>query len=109
MLLCSCNLGSQKHVGAKKFCLNVFKTQARNRIVLGKGLLILNDNKTFIIKNDSLKFSDIKGEWDLLGKSSDTKNFIFKPENHIRQMSKLPEFEVKIGEKIYYLIFDFCE
>lgn len=111
LFLCSCNLGSKKHKNSdvQQFCLDVFKTQAKNKIMIGKGFLTLNGDKTFIIKNDSLKFSNITGEWELSGSSSATKYFIFKPKNHIRQMSKLPEFEVKSEGKTIYLIFTFCE
>ncbi len=93
----------------KKFCLNIEETQKRNNIRMGKGTMRLNKNMTFDIINDSTEFSNIKGEWDLCCEASDWGNYVFKPKNHIKQMSSLPEFEVKINNKIYFLVFTFCK
>ncbi len=98
-----------KNTAPRNFCLNIEETQKRNGIKIGKGTLTLNNDMTFEIVNDSLKFSNIKGDWDTCCKASDWKNYIFKPQNHIRQMTKSPEFEIKIGTNVYFLIFTSCD
>lgn len=107
----ACNDGYQQNIGGlagKKFCLNREATKKLNNILIGNGYLQLFANKTFIIKNDSLQFSDIRGGWDLCCKESDWGNFIFKPTNHIKQVSANPSFEIMVQGKIYTLIFTTC-
>lgn len=111
MFFASCVSRYQQNIKAlasSRFCLDVERTEKRNNIKIGNGSLVLNENKTFDNKNDSKIFSNIKGEWDLCCDNS-WGNYIFKPKNHIRQMSLLPEFEVKIEDKIFILIFTTCE
>ncbi len=111
LLFESCNSGYEQNIeglAPRKFCLNIEETQKRNAIRIGKGTLTLNKDMTFDIMNDSTQFSNIKGEWDLCCEASDWGNYIFKPENHIKQMSSLPEFEVKLNNKIYFLVFTSC-
>ena len=111
LLFVSCVSGYEQNIqglAPRKFCLNIEETEKRNNIKIGKGTLTLNEDKTFDIVNDSLKFSNIKGEWDLCCKASDWGNYVFKPKKHIRQMSSVPEFEVKIDGQIYFLIFTTC-
>jgi hypothetical protein len=106
-----CNSGYEQNIeglATRKFCLNIEETQKRNTIRIGKGTLTLNKDMTFEIMNDSTQFSNIKGEWDLCCEASDWGNYIFKPENHIKQMSSLPEFEVKLNNKIFFLVFTSC-
>lgn len=111
LLFESCNSGYEQNIkvfAPRKFCLNIEETQKRNNIKIGKGALTLNKDMTFNVMNDSSQFSNIKGQWDLCCQASDWGNYIFKPENHIRQMSNLPEFEVKLNNKIYFLVFTSC-
>ena len=112
ILFNSCVSGYEQNIqnfAPRKFCLDINETKKRNPIDIGNGTLTLNKDMTFLIENDSLKFSNIKGTWDLCCKASDWGNYVFKPENHIRQMSSLPEFEVKIEDKTYILVFTSCK
>ncbi len=111
-LLASCDSGYKQNIQgleSKIFCLDVNETKKRNNINIGRGTLTFNKNMTFNIENDTLKFSKIKGTWDLCCQASDWGNYVFKPENHIRQISSTPELEVNIGDKIYFLMFTNCE
>jgi len=109
-LLTSCSGYEQNIQGmkGKKFCLDLAETKKRNNIYIGNGYLSLNGDLTFTVTNDSSKFSNIKGTWDLCCNGSDWGNYIFKPNNHIRQMSSLPEFEIKIDDQTYSLVFTNC-
>jgi hypothetical protein len=108
----SCNSGYEQNIQrmySQKFCLDINATKKRNEINIGKGTLLLKKDMTFIIENDTLKYSNIKGEWDLCCRGSDWGNYVFKPENHIRQMTSSPVMEVKIEKNTYYLVFTSCE
>src|SRR4051794_5088231 len=108
LFFCSCVSGYEQNIqalGGTKFCLDINETKKRNKINIGKGTLILNKNQTFQILNDSIRFSNIKGEWDLCCEASDWGNYIFKPDNHLRQTTLLPNLEVKIDGEIYILVF----
>ena len=107
----SCLSGYEQNIEGladRKFCLDITETNKRNNINIGRGTLTLNKNMTFTIENDSSKFSNINGSWDLCCKGSDWGNYVFKPENHIRQISNTPEMEVKIQNKTYSLVFTTC-
>ena len=110
-LFISCNSGYEQNINAlsgKRLCLNIRETENKNKINIGKGILTFNRDKTFTITNDSAWFSNISGEWDLCC-SNEWGEYVFEPQNHIRQITLLPEFEIKIDNKIYQLVFTSCE
>ncbi|HEY9258154.1 hypothetical protein, partial [Chitinophaga sp.] len=81
-MLLSCNPTSRyqnvSQFYGKVRCLDVQKTEAENCIKIGNGKLFFNSDMTFRITNDSLKYSNIYGKWDLCCYASDYGNFVFK-------------------------------
>jgi len=112
VIISSCESNYSKklnQLNSKKYCLNKNQTQKLNNISLGNGSLTLRNDNTFLIQNDSLKFSNIEGHWDLCCEPKWAFT-VFKPSNHIRQMcTGNPEFEIKVDDKTYTLSFEPCQ
>jgi hypothetical protein len=108
-----CVSGYEQNIAAfapATFCLDINETKNRNtEIKIGEGSLTLNKDMSFKITNDSLKFSNIIGEWDLCCRGSDWGNYVFKLKNHIKQITSSPKIEIKVDNKIYNLVFTVCE
>lgn len=111
-LIVSCNWTSKeqnlKGLYGKQFCLDVQQTSEVNKVIIGNGRLILNKGMTFEVTNDSLKYSNIKGSWDICCYDSDYGNYIFKVDGMKEWKTSTPEFYIKDGEKEIRLIFKIC-
>ena len=90
------------------YCLDIEQTQAANHIKIGHGKLVLHEDMSFLILNDSLKYSNITGQWDICCPRSDFGNYIFK-------VKGLPEWKqadanlfVLIDQKQIRLFFTPC-
>ena len=90
-------------------CLDVKETERINKIKIGNGKLIFNKDKTFIVTNDSVKYSNIKGIWDLCCSGSDYGNFVFTVDGYKPYESSIPSFYITIGGKEIKLVFTICE
>lgn len=78
-------------------------------INLGNCSLVLNGDKTFVIKTDSAKDLKITGEWDLCCKGSDYGNYVFRFGNLQELKSNLPNLYVVINNKVVKLFFGDCK
>lgn len=109
-LSCNSSLNQKnEQITSKKFCLDVEKTQKINGIKLGAGSLTLNEDKTYIIVNDSSRFSNITGIWDIWHQGPPGKNYSLKPTNHIKQIFDTERMEIKVNGVIYTLLFTTCK
>lgn len=93
----------------KKFCIDVERTQKINNIKIGAGSLTLNEDRTYIIINDSSRFSNITGTWDVWRQGPPGKNYSLKPTNHIKQIFDTERMEIKVDGVIYTLLFTTCK
>lgn len=111
-IIVSCNWTSKeqnlKGLYGKQFCLDVKQTEEANKIKIGNGKLTLNKDMTFEVINDSLKYSNVKGCWDICCYDSDYGNYIFKLEGLQEWKTSSPEFYIKVDNKEIRLIFKVC-
>ncbi|MBL7707642.1 MAG: hypothetical protein JNJ86_01150 [Chitinophagaceae bacterium] len=107
---CNCSGKRQtlKGIYGKVFCLDVQKTESFNKIRIGEGTLTLNKNMTFKITNDSLKYSNITGTWDICCYDSDFGNYIFRVKGLNDWKTSLPEIYIKTSDGEVKLIFRTC-
>lgn len=112
-ILLSCNPTSRyQNVSGfygKVRCLDVQQTEAENNIKIGNGKLIFNSDMTFHITNDSLKYSNINGKWDLCCYGSDYGNFVFTVDGLPTLKTPIPVLDVKIDGKKVRLTFTLCD
>jgi hypothetical protein len=104
----SCNGDKKQNLRGlfgEQFYLDVKETEKVNKIVIGNGKLTLKKDMTFEVVNDSPKFSNIKGTWDICCYDSDYGNYVFKVEGMPEWKSSSPEFYIRIDGKDIRLIF----
>ena len=89
------------------YCLDVLRTETFNKIKAGAGKLSFNKDMTLNISNDSIRYSNIKGKWDI-SSYADYGNFIFKMPGFDDQITDLPEFYVMLDGKKIKLFFKTC-
>jgi hypothetical protein len=103
ILFLSCNWTSKEQnmrgLYGYTYCLDVKETSEMNKIHVGNGKLIFNRDKTFLVTNDSAKYSNIKGEWDLCCSGSDYGNFVLSIEGYAPFKSNIPTFIINVDEK----------
>ncbi len=112
LTIISCNSGYQQNIegfAPRTFCLDILQTEKENNIKIGKGTLTLNKDMTFSILNDSAKYSNLTGEWDLCCEGSDWGNYVFKVKGLKDWEQASPNLYVLIGNKKMYLYFTTCE
>lgn len=98
-----------KRLYGEVMCLDVYKTEKTNNIHIGNGKLIFNEDKTFLVTNDSAKYSNVKGTWDLCCSESDYGNYVFTVEGHEPLKTVLPIFYINVDGKEVQLIFTNCQ
>lgn len=113
MLLFRCNPSSKRQnlerFYGTKFCLDRKQTEDFNKIKIGSGTLIFNSDMTFIVTNDSAKYSNIEGKWDICCAESDYGNYVFKVEGLKPWETNLPDFFVIVDSKKIRLFFTGCQ
>lgn len=97
-----------KGLSGRKFCLVKGEYENGDTINLGKGTLLLNSDKTFVINIDSLKSQAINGKWDLCCKGSDYGNYVFRVDNLPEWRQADPNLFVLLKEKKVRLFFGSC-
>jgi hypothetical protein len=108
----SCNSGYQQNISGisgAKFCLDIQKTKEENDIPVGNGTLTLNADKTFTILNDSSKFTNLTGHWDLCCVGSDWGNYVFKVDGLDEWKQADPNLFVVVDNKKVRLFFSSCD
>ena len=85
-----------KTMSKQKFCLEKEETEKANSIIIGNGSLILNEDYTFKVTNDSIAYSNFSGKWDLCCWGSDYGNYVF-------EIDGLPDWE-QAGTNFYILV-----
>lgn len=112
-MIVSCNYAAKdqiiRNLYGKTFCLDVITTDSVNNIKIGNGTMTLNADMTLSIQNDSLKYSNIKGYWDLCCYYSDFGNYVFKMDGLVEQKHSTPYLFVRIENKEIQLFFKQCK
>ena len=111
VVMVSCNSPYRDMIQAlsgKQFCLDIEKTNRENQIEIGKGTLTLNADQTFTILNDSIKFSNLVGNWDLCCRASDYGNYVFKVKGLSDWKQSQPNLFVLVDNKKIRLFFASC-
>lgn len=113
ILITACNPTSKqqnlKGFYGYTFCLDVAETEKVNRIKIGNGKMIFNKDMTFFVTNDSLKYSNIHGTWDLCCLYSDYGNYVFKVDGNKAFKTSTPNFFIFVTGKKIELIFSICK
>jgi|GEM_PF-3386442 len=109
----SCNPTSKeqnlKGFYGKVNCLDVEKTESINKIKIGNGKLIFNKDMTFLVTNDSAKYSNLRGTWDLCCSGSDYGNFVLTVNGYKPFESSTPSFYINVDGKEVKLVFTICQ
>ncbi len=90
-------------------CLDVKQTESINKIKIGKGNIIYNKDMTFLVTNDSAKYSNLRGTWDLCCSGSDYGNFILTLDGYKPFKSSTPSFYMNVDGKEIKLVFTICQ
>jgi len=103
-ILVSCNSPYDqmiKGLSGQKFCLEKAENEYDSTIKIGNSILTLNSDQTFTIISDSLKYSNLKGKWDLCCRGSDFGNYVFKVDGLKEWQQASPNLLVLVnGEKV---------
>ena len=91
------------------YCLDIERTKQVNHIIIGPGELLLHEDMSFMILNDSLKYSNITGQWDICCPNSDFGNYIFKVKGLPEWKQAEPNLFVLIDQKQIRLFFTPCK
>ena len=115
LILCifySCNPSSKEQnlqrVYGEVNCLDVEKTESINNIKIGNGKIIFNKDMTFLVTNDSAKYSNLRGTWDLCCSGNDFGNIILTLNGYKPFESSTPSFYINIDGKEIKLVFTIC-
>lgn len=112
-LTLSCNFSSKEQnlrgFYGKINCLDVEKTESINNIKIGNGKLIFNKDMTFLVTNDSAKYSNLKGTWDLCCNASDYGNFVLTLDGYKPYESSIPSLYINVDGKEVKLVFTICQ
>jgi hypothetical protein len=95
-------------ISQEPFCLDRERTRDENKIEIGDGTLTLNSDMTFTILNDSARFSNLTGEWDLCCAASDYGNYVFKVKGLTEWKQSQPNLYVLVDNQKFRLFFTSC-
>ncbi len=95
-------------IASRSFCLDRSHTEESNNIKIGKGYLVLGQDKTFTVINEDPMYSNVKGKWDLCCWGSDYGNYVFKVDGLPEWKQASPDFWVLINGKKIRLFFKLC-
>ena len=90
-------------------CLDVERTERINKIKIGNGKIVYNKDMTFLVTNDSLKYSNLRGTWDLCCSGSDYGNIILTLNGYKPFESSTPSFYINVDGKEVKLVFTLCQ
>ena len=90
-------------------CLDVERTERINKIKIGNGKIVYNKDMTFLVTNDSAKYSNLRGTWDLCCSGSDYGNMILILNGYKPFESSTPSFYINVDGKEVKLVFTICQ
>jgi len=111
-ILISCNSPHDqmvKTMSQQKFCLDKEMTEKDSSVKIGNGFLILNDDNTFKITNDSTAYSNLTGKWDLCCRDSDFGNYVFEVDGLPEWKQANTDLFVLVNGKKVRLFFTICK